>query len=94
VSGLSHVRTTVLGFHIHVNCPDVHAFWVIGNYTFEHSPALLGISTLELKHAKLGNEVNVLILGDSLESSLKHLLCIAEFSFFVLSHIYQKLKVT
>ena len=62
MSGLSYVRTTVFGFHVHVDSPDVHALGVVCHDALEHRPALLGITTLELKHTEFRNQIYMLIL--------------------------------
>ena len=71
------VSSAILDFHVHIDGPNVHALRVVSDDTFKHGSAVLWLAVLEFEHAKLGDQVYMLLLGQRLQGSLEHCLRLA-----------------
>ena len=91
------LTSAMLDLHVHVDRPDVHPLRVVAHDSFKHGSTVLRISILELKHAKLRDHINVVLLWQGLQSALENCLWSCEIIsrriLLAVTHVKEELNV-
>ena len=69
---------SVFHLHVHIDGPNVHALWVIGDDAFEHGAGVLRPTVLVLEHGELGDYGDVAGLGQGLQRPREDSLRVSE----------------